>query len=118
MKRMFGTLILGLVFATGLAIASPASAQEVSRTVTIGRDSKLGGQALSKGEYSVKFVEGKDGSLVILKGGKEVAKASYKVTKLDRPAPSSSVVYNVAGDGSYQIHRFEFKGKNETIVLE
>lgn len=117
MKRV-ATLILGLVMATGLAIASPVSAQEVSRTITIGRDSKVGGQALTKGEYSIKFVEGKDGSLVILKGGKEVAKAAYKSSKLEHPAAATSVVYNVAGDGSYQVQRLEFKGKSETVVFQ
>lgn len=118
MKRLVSSLILGLVMATGLAVASPVSAQEVSRTITITRDSKLGGQAIIKGDYSIKFVEGKDGGLVLLKGKKEVLKASYKVTKLAQPAADNSVAYTAAADGSYQLKRIEFKGKTEAIVFE
>lgn len=118
MKKLVSSMILGLVLATGLAIASPADAQEVNRTVTITRDSKVGGQALIKGEYSVRFAEGKDGELVVLKGKKEVLKASYKIVKLDHPAADTSVAYTTNADGSFRVKRIEFKGKNEAIVLD
>ncbi|MEK6410534.1 MAG: hypothetical protein AABN34_26720 [Acidobacteriota bacterium] len=118
MKRLISSLILGLAMATGLTVAAPASAQEVNRSITITRDSKLGGQALVKGDYSIKFVEGKDGELVLLKGKKEVLRAPYKVTKFAQPAADNSVAYTAAGDGSFQLKRIEFKGKNEAIVLE
>ena len=118
MKRLVSSLILGLVMATGLAIASPASAQEVSRSVTITRDSKLAGQDLIKGDYSIKFVEGKDGDLVLTKGKKEVAKASYKVVKLAQPATDTSVIYMSNPDGTFRVKRIEFKGKSEAISLE
>jgi hypothetical protein len=118
MKKLISSLIVGIVMATGLAVASPASAQEVSRTVTITRDSKLGGQTLTKGDYSIKFIEGKDGALVVLKGRKEVLKASYKVTKLAQPAESNSVAYDAGADGSFLVKRIEFKGKSEAIVLQ
>jgi hypothetical protein len=118
MKKLVSSVILGLVIATGLAIASPASAQEVNRTVTITRDSKVGGQALNKGEYSVRFVEGKDGELVVLKGKKEILKASYKIGKLDQPAADNSVAYTANADGSFRVKRIEFKGKKEAIVIE
>jgi NMD protein affecting ribosome stability and mRNA decay len=104
--------------ATGLAAASRVSAQEVNRTITITRDSKIGGQTVTKGEYSVKFAEGKDGDLVLLKGKKEVVKASYKVTKLSQAAADNSVSYTAAADGSYQVKRIEFKGKSEAIAFE
>lgn len=118
MKRFVSSLILGLVMATGFAVASPVEAQEISRTITITRDSKLAGQSVSKGEYSIKFAEGKDGELVLFKGKKELFKAPYKVTKLDRPAADNSVAYSAAGDGSYQVKRFEFKGKTEAIAID
>ena len=118
MKKFVSSVILGLVLATGLAIGSPVDAQEISRTVTITRDSKVGGQALTKGEYSVRFAEGKDGELVVLKGKKEVVKASYKVAKLDQPATDNSVAYTANADGSFHVKRIEFKGKKEAIVLE
>jgi len=118
MKKLISFLSVGIVMATGLAIASPASAQEASRTVTITRDSKLGGQALTKGDYSIKFVEGKDGSLVLLKGKKEVLKASYKVIKLAQPAANNAIAYDAGPDGSFLVRRIEFRGKSEAIVFE
>ena len=118
MKRFVSSLILGLVLATGLAVAAPAEAQEVSRSITITRDSKLAGQSVTKGEYSIKFAEGKDGELVFFKGKKELFKAPYKVTKLTQPAADNSVAYTAAGDGSYQVIRFEFRGKTEALVVE
>ena len=118
MKKLISSLIVGIVMVTGLAVASPASAQEVSRNLTITRDSKLAGQPVTKGDYAIKFVEGKDGALVLLKGKKEVLKASYKVTKLAQPAADNTVAYTAAADGSYQVKRIEFKGKSEAIVLE
>ena len=118
MKRLVSSLILGLVIATGLAVAAPASAQEVNRTITVTRDSKLGNQTLVKGDYSIKFVEGKDGELVLLKGKKEVLRVPYKVTKLAQPAPDNAVAYTAAGDGSFQLKRIEFKGKTEAIAIE
>jgi NMD protein affecting ribosome stability and mRNA decay len=118
MKKFVSSMIFGSVLATGLVAASPVSAQEVNRTVTITRDSKVGGQAVTKGEYSIKFAEGKDGDMVLLRGKKEVLKASYKVTKLAQPAAGNSVSYTAAADGSYQLKRIEFKGKSEAIVFE
>jgi len=118
MRKLISSLIVGIAMAAGLAVASPAFAQEVSRTVTITRDSKLGGQTLTKGDYSIKFVEGKDGSLVLLKGNKEVLKASYKVIKLAQPAANNAIAYDAGPDGSFLVRRIEFKGKSEAIVLE
>ncbi len=118
MRRFVSTLILGMVMATGLAVASPVEAQEVNRTVTITRDSKVAGQSVAKGEYSIRFAEGKDGELSVFKGKKELFKAPYKVTKLSQPASDNSVAYTAAGDGSYQVKRLEFKGKTEAIELQ
>ena len=42
MKRLISSFIVGIAMAAGLAVAPSASAQEVSRTVTITRDSKIG----------------------------------------------------------------------------
>lgn len=118
MKQLVSSLVVGLVLACGLAMASPADAQEVSRSVTITRDSKVAGQDLIKGDYSIRFVEGKDGDLVLMKGKKEVAKASYKIVKLAQPAADTSVVYMANADGTYRVKRIEFKGKSEAISFE
>jgi uncharacterized alpha/beta hydrolase family protein len=118
MKKVISSLVVSLVMVTGLAIAYPASAQEVSRSVTLTRDSKVGAQAVVKGDYSIKFVEGKDGELVLAKGKKEVVKTSYKSTKLAQAATDNTVVYMLNADGSFRVTRIEFKGKSEAISLE
>src|SRR5262245_61493222 len=118
MKHFAWSLIIMLVATVGLAVARPADAQEVSKTITLTRDSKVAGQQLNKGEYSIKFVEGKDGDLVLLRGKKEIVKTSYKVTKLAKPAGDNAVAYTAADDGSFQVKRIEFKGKTEALVLE
>src|SRR5215475_14444549 len=109
-------LTLSLV---GIVAGAPAaSAQEITRSVVITRDSKVGGKQISKGDYEIKFVEGKDGELVLMKGKQEVSKANYKVTKLAQPAANSAVAYNSTSDGAYAVKRIEFKGKSEALVLE
>jgi hypothetical protein len=104
--------------AAGLGIVSPASAQEISRSIVVQRDSKLGSEAVTKGQYSVKFVEGKDGELVLLRGKHEVLKATYKLTTLDHPAANNIVVSTVDANGSYQLKRIEFKGKTAALVFD
>ncbi len=113
-KYGFRYVVFALFIAIGLA-ALPINAQQVDRSITINRDGKVGDQPLAKGSYTVKFTEDKDGELVILKGKKEVAKAAYELTKLNEPSPENAVTYTLASDGSYQVKRIEFKGKNTAI---
>jgi hypothetical protein len=118
MKRLFSSLTLGTVLTAGLAIVSPVSAQEISRSIVIQRDSKLGSETVAKGQYSLKFVDGKDGELVLLRGKHEVLKATYKLTTLDQPASNNLVVSTVDANGSYQLKRIEFKGKTAALVFD
>jgi len=118
MRRWIISIAVAFGLFTVVAGATPASAQEVVRSVTITRDSKIGGKPVTKGGYEIKFVEGKDGELVLLKGKTEVSKASYKVSKLNQPAANSAVAYTENSDGSFVVKRIEFKGKTEAIVLE
>ena len=80
MKRWINVAVLGLA----MMFSSVAQAQEVSRKVEIKRDTRLGTAVLPKGEYDVKFVEGKEGEVIFLKGKHEVLKATYTVAKLER----------------------------------
>ena len=118
MRRWIISAVLTLSMVGIVAGSTPASAQGITRSVVITRDSKIGGKQVSKGDYEIKFVEGKDGELVLLKGKQEVSKASYKVTKLAQPAANSAVAYNSTADGAYAVKRIEFKGKSEALVLE
>ena len=113
-KYGFRYVVFALFIAIGLA-ALPINAQQVDRSITINRDGKVGDQPLAKGSYTVKFAEDKDGELVILKGKKEVMKATYELTKLNEPSPENAVTYTLAADGSYQVKRIEFKGRNTAI---
>ena len=116
-KTAFRFAAFALFIAMGLA-APPVNAQQVDRSITINRDGKVGDQQLAKGSYTIKFTEDKDGELVILKGKKEIVKASYGLTQLNEPARENAVAYTLGSDGSYQIKRIEFKGKSTAIEFK
>jgi hypothetical protein len=118
MKRWINFLVLGLAVTFGAAATAQVYAQEVSRTIVIKRDTKLGAAVLPKGEYNVRFVEGKEGEVVFLQGKREVLKATFTLTKLDQEAVNSVVVSAANDDGSYQLRRIEFKGKNAALVFD
>lgn len=108
--------ILGLALVAGLVTVS-VFAQEINRTISLKRDAKIGEQSLPKGEYDVKYVEGKD-ELVIARGRRDVLTATYKTAKLDKTPAVTSVFYSQEADGSYHLKRIEFKGKDTALVFE
>ena len=116
-RNRITSLIIGLVVLFG-AGAILANAQDVTRSITLNRDSKIGGQMLPKGDYSIKFVDGKDGQLSVMRGGREVAKANYKTAKLSRPATDTVLILNTAADGSFQVGKIEFRGLINTLIIE
>ena len=67
-------IFLSVVMILGSSAVMPVFGQDSSKSVTISRDTKVGGQALEKGEYTVKFDEGKDGEIVFLRGKREIVK--------------------------------------------
>ena len=117
MKRFISSLVAGLTLALTLAVV-PAFSQEVSRKIVIKRDTKLGSEVLPKGEYAVKYVEGKAGEVVFLRGKNEVLKATFSFAKTDQ-SPADNMVVSVAdSDGSYQLKRIEFKGKSAALIFD
>ena len=118
MKRGLNVMFLSVVLAAGLIAVMPVFGQESTKSVTISRDTKVGGQALEKGSYAIRFVEGKDGEVVFLRGKREVVKAQYEITKLKAPAVDNSVIYKLAADGSVVVTRIEFKGMDSALVLK
>jgi len=116
MFRIIRSFIVAVtvIAATGIA----ALGQEVSKPLTISRDAAVGAQKLSRGGYTIKFIDDKDGQIAFLKGNREVARVNYRLVKLTRPAPDSSVLFNVATDGSYKLTRIEFKGQTFALELE
>jgi hypothetical protein len=118
MKKIMSVVALGLALMFGFAATVQVSAQEVNRTITLRRDTKLGAETLPKGEYEIKFVDGKDGEVVFLHGKHEVLKATFTLAKLDK-TPSDSVVVSTANDdGSFQLKRIEVKGKGAALVFD
>ena len=118
LKIRFYSSFLGILIVLGIIAVASALGQEASKTITISRDTKLGGQTLTKGSYTIKYTEGKDGDLVFAKGKQEVVKVPYKWSKLDVIPSESSVVYSLAADGSYTIKRIEIKGKEFALLIE
>src|SRR4051812_3512769 len=117
MKRFISSVVAGLTLALTLA-AVTAFSQEVSRKIIIKRDTKLGSEVLPKGEYALKFVEGKAGEVVFLRGKNEVLKATFTVAKTEQ-SPADNMVVSVAdADGSYQLKRIEFRGKGSALVFD
>lgn len=118
MKKIMSVMALGLTLMFGFAATVQVSAQEVSRTITLRRDTKLGTEVLPKGEYAIKFVDGKDGEVVFMQGRHEVLKATFTLAKLDKTPADSVVVSSANDDGSFQLKRIEVKGKSTALVFE
>jgi hypothetical protein len=100
------------------AISIQAFGQSVSRTLTITRAAKIGGQSITPGKYTVEFDEKKEGEIAISKDGKQILKASYKLTELDKAPADSAVVFAAATDGSLSIRRIEMKGMKTALQFE
>jgi|GEM_PF-984619 len=118
MKKIMSVVALGLALVFGFAATVQVSAQEVNRTITIRRDTKLGTELLPKGEYAIKFVDGKDGEVVFMQGRHEVLKATFTLAKLDKTPSDNVVVSSANDDGSFQLKRIEVKGKSAALVFE
>jgi hypothetical protein len=116
MKRWINVVVLGLAVMFGAAATTQA--QEVSQKVEIKRDTRLGSEVLPKGEYDVKFVEGKEGEVVFLRGKREVLKATYTIIKLEKDAENGAVVSTANNDGSFNLKRIEFRGKSAALVFD
>jgi len=116
MRKLMSVGALVLAVVVGM-ITVPVSAQEVSKTILLKRDTTIGGQVLPKGEYELKYAAGKD-ELVIVKGNREVLTATYKVAKLEKTPSVTSVFYSQEADGSYQLKRIEFRGTAAALTFE
>lgn len=114
--------LLSQGFAIALALtftlSLPVFGQDVSRSIVLSREAKLGGQSLPQGKYTITFDDSKDGELAIKKGGKEVVKTSYKLMQLTKDAADNAVVFTAAPDGSLQVKRIEIKGSKVALNFE
>lgn len=107
------------VVLTMIAFTSlPALSQSVSRTLTITRAAKIGGQSITPGKYTVEFDDKKDGEIAISRDGKQILKASYKLTELTKAPSDSAVVFASGTDGSLSVRRIEMKGMKSALQFE
>lgn len=118
MKRSINAIALGFAILFAVSVTSQVFAQEISRSITIKRDTKLGAEVLPKGEYDIRFSEAKDGEVVFLQGKRQVFKATFTLTKLAKEADNTVVVSAANDDGSYQLKRIEVKGKGAALVFD
>jgi hypothetical protein len=109
---------LSLSFILVVATVLPAFAGDVTKAVTLSRDTKVAGQMLKKGNYSITFADDKEGEMVFTRGNKEVLKAPYKFVHLTESSGDNKVIYKVADDGSFSVKQIEFRGMKFAIVLE
>jgi hypothetical protein len=107
-----------VLIAVTIIVALPVFGQEVSKPLTLGRDAAVGTQKLSRGSYTIRFIDDKDGQISFLKGSREVARANYRLVKLTRPAADTSVSFDAATDGSFKMSRIELKGQSFAIEIQ
>jgi len=107
-------LLLGILG----VLTIPTMAQNVTRSLAISRQAKLGGQMIQPGKYNVAYDESKDGELLVTKDGKEVLKTAYKRVELSNAPADSAVVFVAAGDGSFKVRRIEIKGSKTALVFD
>ena len=112
----FRGLAVAIVLAALMSVT--AFAQNVSRTLVVSRDAKIGGVVLSQGKYSIEFDGKKEGEAVITRNGREIVKTPYKLVDLAKDASDNAVVFTVNGDGSFQVKRFEMKGSKTALLFE
>ena len=112
----FKSLAIAMVLAALMSVT--AFAQNVSRTLVVSRDAKIGGVVLPQGKYSIEFDGKKEGEAVITRNGREIVKAPYKLVDLAKDAADSAIVFSVSGDGSFQVKRFEMKGSKTALQFE
>ncbi len=116
-KRL-GVVALLLMAVIAFTASGTVFGQETSRSITITREAKLAGKAVSQGKYTITFDEKKEGELTVLKDGEEITKASYKLVELSKSASENAVVYRAAADGGLAVSRIEWKGMKTAIKID
>ena len=116
--KSFKVVSLAIAVALASVFSIPALAQDVTRSISISREAKLGDQMLTPGKYKVAFDDKKDGEAVVSRGSRELVRASYKLVELGNDAPDNVVIFTAATDGSLQIRRIEIKGWKIALQFE
>ena len=117
-SKTFKFKSLAIAMVLGALMSVVAFAQNVSKTLVVSRDAKIGSVVLPQGKYSIEFDGKKEGEAVISKNGREIVKAPYKLVDLAKDAADNAIIFSVGGDGSFQVKRFEMKGSKTALQFE
>ncbi|MCS7078760.1 MAG: hypothetical protein NZ585_01745 [Chloracidobacterium sp.] len=108
--------VMSAVVAVTLMFA-PAWAAKRKRDLVIPRDCTVQGQEIRTGNYTIEYDDAQPGELVIRNGSREVARASYTLIELPKPATADTVVFT-SRDGVRKIARIEMKGSKTALKIE
>jgi len=101
-----------------LALLSTAGfAKDYKKSWTIHEKVMVGQQVIEKGNYTVKFSD-QNGELIILRDGKEVARAPYEIVTLAKPSQTDLSSYTSSPEGMKKLNRLEFNGLPFAISIK
>lgn len=95
----------------------PVWAAKRKRETVIPRDCVVQGQEVKTGTYTLEYDDEQPGELTIRKGSREVARTTYTLVELPKPATSDTVVFTNK-DGARKIARIEMKGSKMALRVE
>nr|ABV27211.1 hypothetical protein YS_M60-F11.133 [Chloracidobacterium thermophilum] len=105
-----------LVF-LALALLSPSAwAAKRKRETVIPRDCVVQGQEVKTGTYTLEYDDEQPGELILRNGSREVARVSYTLLELSKPAAADTVVFTNR-DGVRKIARIEIKGSKMALQI-
>lgn len=113
MRKMINLWVIAAVVCLFASLTVTAS--DKSEYVTLPQDVTINGTLVKKGEYKLKFDE-KSGELLLMKGGKVVAKTSARLEKREEKAARTE--FNTITNGNVsELRGITFRGDNQKIVI-
>ncbi|MGH9642150.1 MAG: hypothetical protein ACRD3Q_06955 [Terriglobales bacterium] len=107
------TVVLGLA----VLLATGAFASTNKRSLHLDQAVQINGQQIAAGDYSVRWEgAGPSVEVSVMRGKKEVAKASAKLVELDR-APSYDQVVLSNTNGTRAVSQLRFGGKKTALEI-
>ncbi|WP_058867864.1 hypothetical protein [Chloracidobacterium thermophilum] len=97
-------------------LSLPVWAAKRKRETMIPRDCVVQGQEVKTGNYTLEYDDEQPGELIIRSGSREVARTSYTLVELPKPATADTVVFTNK-DGARKIARIEMKGSKMALQI-
>lgn len=113
MRKMINLVVIAAVVCVFSTLT--VFGKDKSEFVNLPQDVVINGTLVKKGAYKLKFDE-KTGELLLMKGGKVVAKTSARLEKREDKADRTE--FNTMTNGSQnELRGITFRGENEKIVI-